>query len=220
MKNILTLFVFIVAFQACKVDNYEEANLTISGKIVDAESGTLIESGGSNGGTIVKFYQGNSSQALLFKTKPDGTFTHSKVFPGSYRYVAEGPFGIMTDTPVISIQKNTDIQISVLPNVRLSASIVSKSETEAVIKVSYTKVQMAQTITKIGAVWSTVTQPNIFTFAGGDIFTENVASGSNSSGEKLITLKNLKDKVYFLRAFAATDAAGNYYNYSSQIEVK
>ena len=56
------------------------------------------------------------------------------VFAGNYRYVAEGPFQIMTNTPSIAVKANTQIDIKVVPKVRLTASVVSKSGTYALLK--------------------------------------------------------------------------------------
>src|SRR5680860_735609 len=90
-----TLFLLIILSPliiSCEIDNYDAPQLTISGRILDAESNGLVESGGINAGTVVKLYEGNSTQPLIYNTLPDGTFTNSKVFAGNYSYVAEGPF--------------------------------------------------------------------------------------------------------------------------------
>lgn len=221
MKNILFFLMTLLVLSSCEIDNYDEPNLTVSGKIIDAQTNALVESGGSNGGTIIKFYQNNSAQALLFKTMPDGTFTNSRVFAGNYKYVAEGPFQVMTDTPSIVIKSNTEIEIKVTPNVRLTASVVSKSGTEAVINVNYEKVTASQKLTKLGLVWSNVTQPNIFTFTGGNIITKDVQSLNLTSGDQEFTMTGLKANTkYYVRATATTNSPGNYYNYSTQIEVQ
>jgi len=221
MKNILCFLLILLSFNGCKIDNYAEPDLTVSGRIIDSETNTLIESGGSNGGAIVKFYQGSSAQALLFKTLPDGSFTNSRVFAGSYRYVAEGPFQIATDTPSIVIKASTAIDIKTIPNVRLKASVVSHTDTTAVIKVEYEKVPAGQKLVRLGVVWSNVIHPNVFTFTGGNIITENVQSLNLTTGEREFTISKLKSNTkYYIRASALTNAPGNYYNYSTQIELQ
>lgn len=221
MKNILCFLVILLLFSRCEIDNYAEPDLTVSGKIIDSETNEPIESGGSNGGSIVKFYQGNSAQALLFKTFPDGSFTNSRVFAGNYRYVAEGPFQIATDTPSIVIKTNTTIDIKTIPNVRLKASVVSKSGTTAIIKVDYEKVPSSQKLVKLGVVWSNVINPNTLTFTGGNVITEDVQSLDLTTGSKEFTISDLKPNTkYYIRASALTNAPGNYYNYSTQIELQ
>lgn len=218
MKNILYFLLVLLFFGRCKTDNYAEPGLTVTGRIIDPATNALIESGGSNGGTIVKFYQGNSAQALLFRTFPDGTFTNSRVFAGSYRYVAEGPFQAAADTPSIAITANTTIDIKAVPNVRLKAVVAGKSGATAVVKVTYEKVPVSQRLVKLGVVWSTVKHPNVFTFTGGNIITEDVAALDLTAGEKEFTISGLKPNTqYYIRASAATNAPGNYYNYSAQI---
>jgi len=220
MKSIMFLSLCFLVLNGCEIDNYMEPELTLTGKIVDAQSGMLVESGGSNGGTIVKFYQGGSAQALLFKTKPDGTFMNSRMFSGDYRYVAEGPFEIIRDTPTIHINGNVDIEIKVTPNIRLSSSISGTSGNEAVINVNYHKVS-ADAMTKLGIVWSDVTAPNIFTFIGGNIVTRDVQGMDLTDGDENFTISGLKTgRKYYIRAFAVTNSPGNYYNYSTQIELQ
>jgi hypothetical protein len=127
----------------------------------------------------------------------------------------------MTDTASVAIKANTQMDIKVVPNVRLTASMVSKSDTDAVIKVTYEKVPVSQTMTKLGIVWSNVIEPNIFTFTGGNIITKDVQSMNLTSGDMEFTITGLKTGIkYFVRATAATNAPGNYYNYSTQIEVQ
>jgi hypothetical protein len=221
MKNILLFLLTLMVLSGCEVDNIDAPSVTVSGRIMDAQTSALVESGGSNGGTIVKFYQNNSTQALLFKTMPDGTFTNSRVFAGNYRYVAEGPFQVMTDTISTMIRGVTQIDIKVIPNIRLMASVVSKSGTNAVIKVTYNKLSVNQTMTKLGLVWSNVTEPNIFTFTGGNIITKDVQSLNLNSGDQEFTITGLTAGTkYFVRATSATNAPGNYYNYSTQLEVQ
>ena len=123
MKNLLRFFIALTLLNSCENDNYAAPELTVTGKIIDSKTNALVESGGSNGGSIVKFYQNNSTQALLYKTMPDGTFINSRVFAGNYRYVAEGPFQVMLDTPSIAINANMQMEIKVVPN-RLNAGTI------------------------------------------------------------------------------------------------
>lgn len=220
MKSIMLLSLCFIILNGCEIDNYVEPDLTLTGRIVDAQNGNLVESGGSNGGTIVKFYQGSSAQALLFKTKPDGTFTNSRMFAGNYRYVAEGPFAIIRDTPSVHISGNMDIEIKVTPNVRLSSSVTGNTGSGAVVNVTYQRVS-PDDMTKLGIVWSDVTDPNIFTFIGGNIITKDVQGMNLTDGDEDFTIPDLKaGKKYFIRAFAVTNSPGNYYNYSTQIELQ
>ena len=77
MKPTLLLSLLLFTLASCEIDNYESPELTISGKILDIETKELVESGGLNAGTVVKEYEGNSIQPLIYNTLPDGTFINS-----------------------------------------------------------------------------------------------------------------------------------------------
>src|SRR5690606_41646961 len=85
MKSTLLLSLTLIISGGCEIDNYEAPELTLTGKVIDYETKELVESGGINSGTIIKLYEGNSQQPLLYKTFPEGTFVNSKVFEGIYR---------------------------------------------------------------------------------------------------------------------------------------
>src|SRR5690606_2006260 len=138
-----TYYYFIVllfAFTGCEVDNYDAPSLTLSGRIVDSQTNALIESGGANGGSVVKLYQDNSTQPLTYNTLPDGTFTNSKVFAVSYTYVAEGASKpVAADTHSITIDKDTEVENKVLPNVRVNIEVLETSSTSAKVKLTFEK---------------------------------------------------------------------------------
>lgn len=222
MKTILSFLSIFLLIGGCKIDNYDPPQITLSGRIIDSQTNKLVESGGSNAGSVVKLYQDSSNQSLIFRTFPDGTFMNSTVFPGNYMYKAEGPFQMAAnELQNIQITKNLEIDIKVIPNVRLIGSLVSKSGPTAIIKVTYEKVPPDQQLVQLGVVWSTVNNPNLFTFIGGNVITKDVQSLNLMTGEEQFTISGLKtNTLYYIRAAARTNAAGNYYNYSTQIELQ
>lgn len=219
MKPTLLLSLFLFVLAGCEIDNYEAPELTISGKILDAETNELVESGGINAGTLVKVYEGNSIQPLIYNTLPDGTFVNSKVFPGNYSLEAEGPF-TMVDGGLQNLVINSDkeIEIRVLPNVRLTISVEEQSRESAKINLSYEKVAAEQELLDLGIVWSEYRNPNIFSFPGGSLLQEDVSGRGLTVGEQSFILENLKpNTVYYVRGSARTANPGNYYNYSTQL---
>ena len=221
-KTQYTLLLFILLLASCQIDNYDPPQLTLTGRIVDAETNETVESGGINAGTIVRLYEGSSRQPLVLNTFPEGTFTNSKVFAGSYAVTAQGPFTLVTAEPQPArIEKDTEIEIRVLPHVRLQAAVEELSGTTARIKVSYDKVATDQKLVHLAVVWSKSPNPNTFTFAGGAINLENVEALELDSGEKTFLLTGLAPHTtYYIRGGARTANTGNYYNYSTQLEVK
>ena len=225
MKNILFSLLILVLLDGCKVDNYALPNSTIKGKIVDYQTDSLVESGGSYQGAIVWFYQVGSTQPQTLNTFPDGTFTNSQFFAGDYQYVAEGPFQLLTtDTPKVSIKhkSTSEVVIKVIPNIRLVASIISQTDSSAIIKVTYQKVPDFINLVELGVVFSNVPNPSIVSFANGDYQAQDVTGLNLVSGETQFTINNLQaNQTYYIRAEGLTDAIGTQYNsYSTQIELQ
>jgi hypothetical protein len=220
MKNILYALLML-SFASCSIDNYEMPNATLSGKVSDNVTNDMIENGGVNSGTIIQIFEGDSKQPILSQSFPDGHFVNAGLFTGQYRLYAVGAFKMVEDTMDISISKNTEVDIKVIPNVRLSATILSKSGTTATIKVTYEKVNAAQTLTQLAVVWSTYNNPNMYTFAGGNSIVEDVSAQGLTSGEKTFTITGLTaNNKYYIRASGRSNAPGNYYNYSKTINTQ
>ena len=216
---------FVISFSSCEIDNFEEPQLTLSGRIVDSQTGELIESGGINAGTTIRLYEEGSGQPLIINTLPNGTFEFSKIFSGDYSYTAEGPFEIAgaEDTTNLAIQEDTEVEIQVIPNVRLSASVEDVDGTSATVNLQYEKVAAEQELVELGIVWSEFRNPDVYAFPDGGIIVEQVVVDSldSSSGERLFVLEDLEPNTkYYVRGFAVTDNQGNYYNYSSQMELQ
>lgn len=222
MKTKSTLLFLIVLFAGCEIDNYDAPQLTLSGKILDTQSNGLVESGGINSGTVVKLYEDNSTQPIILNTLPDGTFTNSKVFAGNYSYIAEGPFTMAAEgLQNIVIDKDSEIEIKVIPNVRLNITLEELNGTAAKVNLKYEKVATEQELVHVAVIWSEFRNPNIYTFAGGSIIQEDISSLNLSSGEKSFIIENLEPNTkYYIRGSAATDNPGNYYNYSTQLELQ
>jgi hypothetical protein len=225
LKNIkmkqLLYFIVAISFFSCSIDNYEAPQLTLEGKIVDSQTGELVESGGVNAGTVIKLYEDNSTQPLIFNTMPEGTFTNSKVFGGNYNYIAEGPFKMAADGPQnLVINKSMDIEIPVIPNVRVDVELVDATGSTATVNLQYEKVAADQPLVHLAVIWSEYRNPNNFTFSKGDINLKEVESMDLTSGTMSFTIEGLKPGTkYYIRGSARTDNPGNYYNYSSQIEL-
>jgi hypothetical protein len=219
MKSTLLLSLTLIISGGCEIDNYEAPELTLTGKVIDYETKELVESGGINSGTIIKLYEGNSQQPLLYKTFPEGTFVNSKVFEGIYTIEAEGPFTMSGGKlENVAITGNREIPIEVMPNVRLSIAIEERSGSTARINLTYAKVILDQDLLDLGLVWGEFKNPNIYSFAGGSIVQEDVRALQLNAGEREFTIENLKpNTTYYVRGTARTMNPGNYYNYSTQL---
>lgn len=218
-KTIVIGLLLAITSASCEIDNYEMPEHTLSGRIVDTGTGELVESGGINGGTIVQLFEYSDTQPQNLATYPDGTFVNSRVFSGNYRYTAVGPFTLVNPERVsLEMSGNTDIDIEVMPHVRLKITDVVVNGTSATVKVSYEKVSDAQTLARIGVAWNTYKDPNILSVGAGKFQEEQVESLGLESGEREYTINGLvAGEVNYIRAFARTNNPGNYYNYSTQV---
>ena len=222
MKNTIYLLLIIMSIASCSIDNYDAPSATLSGKVLDNVTNDMIENGGVNSGTIIQIFENNSKQPILSQSYPDGHFVNAALFPGNYKLFAVGAFKMVGDTIGISIAgRDNNVDIKVLPNVRLKATLQSFVGTTATIKVEYTKVFADQTLNQLAVVWSTINNPNLYTFFGGGQNVMNVTSQNLTTGEMIFTLTNLiAGTKYYIRAAGFTDAPGNYYNYSTTINTQ
>lgn len=222
MKKLLYICCICMAFASCKADNYEGPNAEINGKIVDSETGDLVPSGGSVAGSLVRFYQNNSSQPLNYTTFPDGTFHNKAVFTGSYTYTAEGAFKLVNTAPQsITVTAQTQVEIPVVPNIRLSLTQVSTSGDKAMYKVVYEKLADDQDFIELGISWADYKNPNRLVYRGGKTILDDVSSQNLETGEKEYEITELvSGKTYYIRAYARTNNSGAFYNYSAQLELK
>lgn len=220
MKKIYVALLAGLCFAGCEIDNFEVPGLTLSGRIVDSETNELVESGGINSGTLIQLFEYSDTQPQTLQTLPDGTFTNSRVFAGNYTYTAIGPFTLVNSERVpLQISADTDIEIQVVPHVRLHVTDVSVSGTTATVKVRYEKVAGQQPLARIGLAWSTYRNPNVVNAGSGQFQEENVETLNLESGERVYTVTGLiPESLYYIRAFARTNNPGNYYNYSTQVE--
>src|SRR5690606_32216158 len=155
MKPTFLSSIALLILMGCEIDNYEAPDLTITGQIVDAETKELVESGGINSGTILKFYEGNSQQPLLYQTYPEGTFTNRKVVSGVYTIKADELLTEMKGRKEnIAINAKQEITVEVIPNVRLSITLEETSRSTAKAYLTFEKVVHNQELLDLGVVWA------------------------------------------------------------------
>lgn len=219
--NSLVFVLLIISLSGCEIDNYGEPELILSGEIVDSQTGELVESGGINSGSLIRLYEDDSNQPIILNTLPDGTFTYSKIFAGNYSYTVEGPFESALDgSQNLVIGNDIEIEIPVVPNVRLNATLEQIDGSTARINLEYEKVHSEQELLELGVVWSDYPNPNVYVFPEGGIELEDV-DPSQSSGVISFIISGLNpNTTYYFRGAAVTDNPGNHYNYTSQIELQ
>ncbi|MEN0053617.1 MAG: DUF3823 domain-containing protein [Mucilaginibacter sp.] len=103
----LALALTAAVISSCnKLDNYAPPSETLKGRILDANTGSPVQSevSGDNGsGTRIKLLEISWSAnptPLYLATKQDGTYSNTKVFAATYKMTAEGAFVPMVQTNV------------------------------------------------------------------------------------------------------------------------
>lgn len=217
MKSKLYFLLILLSVTGCgKIDNYDAPQLTLSGKILDSQTNQSLENGGVNAGTVIKTLEGDSKQPYLINSFPDGHFVNGNTFPGSYKIWAEGAFTMTEDTLTLEMTKDTEIEIKVIPYVRLKATFIDVSGSTAMVKIEYEKLNSSLSLTQLGLSWSTFPNPNATVYPGGSIILENASVLNSGSGEKIYTITNLKPGTrYYIRGIAKTNNPGSYFNYST-----
>ena len=217
MKNILYLFLIAISISSCKVDNFNPPSVTLSGKVIDNVTNDMIENGGVNSGTIIQLFENNSTQPILSNSFPDGHFVNAAVFTGNYKLVAVGAFKMAGDTIRTTISKNMEVDIKVLPNLRLKATLQNLNWTTATVKGEYSKVFLNE----LAIVWSAIDNPNIYSNSEGGKIINNVTSQGLTTGEVVFTITGLTAGTrYYIRAAGRTNNLGKYYNYSTTIKTQ
>jgi len=125
MRNLIILIIILVTgfgFSSCELDNYESPSASLSGAIIDKQTGLPVESDIINGTQIEVIEQGfenPSIQRLIVKT--DGTYRNDMMFEGDYIILPlrRGNFVPLTDTLSIEIEGETVQNFEVQPYIRI-----------------------------------------------------------------------------------------------------
>lgn len=207
-----------ILLMGCSVDNFKAPNATLTGRVVDNITGDLIENGGVNDGTVIQLFEGSSRQPILCKSFPNGDFVNARLFPGNYKLYAVGAFERVEDTLSIRMDGDSNVDIKVVPHLRLETSLISQSGSAATIRVGYEVIGNGKIINELSILWSTIDNPNFYTFHGGNLITARIEPINSVKGEHIFTASGLTPGAkYYFRAAGRTNASGNFYNYSKTI---
>lgn len=217
----ILLTLLIVGQQSCsKIDNYDMPNATLTGEVIDVVTGAPIQTNVYD--CMIKLDElswSQNPQPLKFTTKPDGTFTNTKVFAGKYKITpVDGPF-IPIDGKEINIKGDTKVTFEVEPF--LNVKITDLKQEGSAVTVSF----------KISS------KSNLYKVTDSRIFINNnvfVGDGSNmiqfdqdmdfwgTSNEEIYSntyqfnVENLiSGRTYYIRVGArSNDPVSRRYNYS------
>lgn len=129
MKYYLPLVVScFVLINSCELDNYDEPDASLTGSIVDSETGELIESDIINGTTIKIIEHGYDPVTPQYlKVKNDGTYANTMLFANIYTVQPDLRNFVQIDAQDVVIKKNTKLDFQVTPYIRVKViSIVQE----------------------------------------------------------------------------------------------
>lgn len=120
VKNILLMMLGLSALYACELDNYDGPNASISGRIIDRETGELVEQDVINGTQIEYIehgYENPVTQYMIFKA--DGTYMNRMMFANDYTMQVVRGNCVPTESVEIKVAGNTVYDFEVLPYLRI-----------------------------------------------------------------------------------------------------
>lgn len=224
-KKSLTLISIctILSFQACKLDNYDRPNATLTGKIIDEETNEPMPTQAQNGTRmrLYEFYKdGWSVQPNDFWAKQDGSFENKAVFAGKYKVLAEGAFHQIEPIETeISGTKNLDIKVKPYIRLTIEATPIAGGVT---LSTKVTPTPSSPKVTNLVFLVGKTPYVDKSTFV--ERAEQNVKDlqgndFANKSFSETLTGKLEKGKTYYVRAGALATNAANHYNYSEVLEV-
>lgn len=225
MKKILILLLFVTLLTgACKKDNYEYPESELSGNLLDAETGLNVPQQINAGGGYLQLFQTDYPKPSAIQTalRVDGSYTRAFIFDGNYKVVPTGPFQYI-DTLSVAVNGSSKLDIKVLPYLRISCELQSKTSTSITVRVKVSQAaQPAQKIARVLAVAAPFNTVDVNNYAG-DRWLTNTETETNSAIVDSVytyTIGKLKpNTIYYVRGGGRTINTGNYYNYSPMMEV-
>lgn len=125
-----------LSLPACSdIDNYDEPNSLIEGKLTDASTGEPVPSQGLDGARVQMYevYKGvKAATPTNMWVRTDGSFRNERVFSGSYHLVPVGPF-LAADTLKTNIPSG-NIEFKVEPYLRVSLDGATLNGTSLTVK--------------------------------------------------------------------------------------
>jgi hypothetical protein len=144
-----------VSFNSCEIDNYDEPQETIKGRVVDAATGELVLTDQGSEGTRVRLRELSWKETKVpdnfdFFCMKEGIFQNTKVFEGNYNVRIDGAFiplvrktaagdTIADETKYIDIKGVTEVEFKVQPFLKVEwvgQPTISNGKITATVKVT------------------------------------------------------------------------------------
>lgn len=125
IRNIIFAAAVAIAV-SCTLDNYDAPDSSLSGRILDADTGDLIECDIYNG-TTLHYLEDGYTGLQTAEIKCDGTYHIGNMFAGKYRVVPVHTNFELIDTTIIDVAGPTTYDFEVKPYIRISNVSILKS---------------------------------------------------------------------------------------------
>jgi hypothetical protein len=142
MKKQFIHILLPLLFISCEIDNYDAPNGGLFGRIIDSETGESVpQAVPSDFGLRLRFYEADREHSLEqhFYAQTDGSFRNSRIFNCPIRLVLEQRNFLPVDTLNISINGQTQCDISVVPYLRFRIEDVATDERMITIRFSVSR---------------------------------------------------------------------------------
>lgn len=224
--KLIAMFCLMFLVASCaKLDNYGEPGETLTGKIIDKNTGKPILT--STYDCMIKMEEtswSDTPEPWKFTSKPDGTFMNTKVFQGTYIVTpVDGPFFPITGKTV-EIKGSTSVDFEVEPYLNVSITNLTQTGGTATVafKISSSKNSYKVTDAQVFVATTSFVSDGTSLPAYKKSFDFNgTANAVVYAGTHTATIENLMSKrTYYIRVGARVDSPiSNKYNYSEYKEV-
>lgn len=226
MKKIVllvTLLCSVWGFQSCSLDNFDEPNASLSGALVDSETGETVQTQYKDGAKIrlYEFYNNEwTTQPVDFFATQDGSFTNNIVFAGKYKIKAEGPFETPEETEM-EIAGHKDLQIKVVPFLRVESG-ANASGTSVNFTAKISRTSSTRQIKTLEFFCASTPYVDKSTFVKKKTIDLSAMADSEILSKTFsATVEGLTSgKTYYARVGVLTQNAANQYNYGKIVEIK
>lgn len=144
-----------ISFNSCEIDNYDEPQETLKGRVVDAATGELVLTDQGSEGTRIRLRELSWTETKVpdnfdFNCMKEGIFQNTKVFKGHYNVRIDGAFiplvrltsagdTIADESKYVDIKGITEVEFKVQPFLKLEwigTPTVSNGKITATVKVT------------------------------------------------------------------------------------
>ncbi|MDR1121700.1 MAG: DUF3823 domain-containing protein [Dysgonamonadaceae bacterium] len=228
-KRILSLACLfaVILFSSCEIDNYDEPDGILTGRIIDAITGNPVLTEQPQGFRIryEEISWSETPTAQFFWGKADGTFNNNKLFTGKYRITpVEGAF--VTPDPKetdVSSGKTATVDFTVTPYISFSnVSIVKEGNS---VRATFTMSRNVESAAlQDYRVFATAAAP----YVGTQLFDNDVSTvavGINESNldvpvSVLLPENFVSGKTYYIRVGARCQNSSSRYNMTEAVKIQ